>query len=336
MGLNKNLNIAKKQKNDEFYTKFSDIENEVKFYGEQFAGKTVYCNCDDPFTSNFFKFFALNFNFLKLKKLIATCYAGSPDADNNLENQNQNIPHKIEITEIPKVNTKKSVNFSDVEFLLSVKNNHLTRLRGNGDFRSLECIELLEKADIVVTNPPFSLFREFVCLLTEFNKKFLIIGTDDCRVYAEIFPLIKENKMWCGYTRVKEFIQPDGSLKKFGKIGWYTNLDVKKRNEFLVLRYKYDQKIYPKYDNYDAIEVAKVAKIPMDFSGVMGVPVNFLDVYNPQQFEILGSNRGVNQDANKIYGRGTLINGKETFKRIFIKNKVMMPKIVGNLSKNIL
>ncbi|MCL2074761.1 MAG: adenine-specific methyltransferase EcoRI family protein, partial [Marinilabiliaceae bacterium] len=294
-----------------------------------FKGKVVYCNCDDPYESNFFKYFAMNFDFLGLKKLIATCYIGSPIANKQLslfdnesaENKTTRNPHKIEITEIPDINQDGAVDLADVKLLLASDRNHLTRLEGDGDFRSKECIDLLKQADIVVTNPPFSLFREFVAQLIQYDKEFLIIGSDDCRTYKDVFIHIKENKMWCGYTRVKEFMQPDGSIKNFGKIGWYTNLDVSIRHKSIVLYKEYNSNDHPKYDNYDAIEVSKISDIPCDYEGVMGVPVTFLDKYNPNQFEILGSNRGVDQDPNKIFGRGTLLNGKETFKRIFIKHK---------------
>jgi len=205
--------------------------------------------------------------------------------------------------------------------LLKNKKNTTTPLKQGGDFRSPECIELLKKADIIVTNPPFSLFREYVAQLINHNKKFIIIGNDNTITYKEIFKLIKKNKIWSGFSRAKEFYKPDGSTQKFGNVGWFTNLKHKKRNEDLILYKKYNKKEYPQYDNYDAIEVSKVSNIPIDYKGVMGVPINFLDKHNPDQFEIVGSNRGIDQDQNGVYGRSSFLNGKEKFKRLFIKNK---------------
>jgi hypothetical protein len=277
----------------------------LNFYREQLKNKVIYCNCDDPAESAFTDFFKLNFDYLGIKKLICTRYQKSSlflFADPVRQSG-----YRLEITAKNKADKKP------------VKIN----LKGDGDFRSPECIELLQEADIIITNPPFSLFREYLAQLTQYNKKFLIIGNDNCRTYKDIFPLIKGNKIWCGYTRVKEFGQPNGTFKKFGNVGWYTNLDVKKRHEelFLYKRYKDNKKNYPKYDNYNAIEVAEIKDIPKDYDGVMGVPISFLDKHNPEQFEIIGSNRGINQDPKGVYGRGSILNNKETFKRLFIKNK---------------
>ncbi|MEX2233049.1 MAG: adenine-specific methyltransferase EcoRI family protein [Cyclobacteriaceae bacterium] len=295
---NSNLHRAAKVKNDEFYTQLADIEKELKHYKDQFRGKIVYCNCDDPFESNFFKYFAANFNAWELKKLITTSYNRSPIAGRQLplfemEGLKSIKPkdaeaHRIEINEVPDINHDGSISLDDVEQLLKHNKNATVPLQDNGDFRSEECIKLLKEADIVVTNPPFSLFREYVAQLIEHKKKFLIIGNDNAISYKEFFEFVKKNKVWTGYGKVKEFKQPDGTLKKFGNVGWYTNLDTTKRHEKLILYKKYGPKEYAKYDNYNAIEVSKVSDIPMNYEGVMGVPVTFLDKYNPNQFEILG------------------------------------------------
>lgn len=262
---NKNLTRAKKVKNDEFYTQYDDIEKECERYRDQFYGKIIYCNCDDPESSNFFLYFANNFKFFGLKKLITTHY----DAEKPT--------YKLELTE-------EMIEDGAVTAECAKK----TLLKGNGDFRNQESIELLKEADIVITNPPFSLFREYVAQLIEYDKNFLIIGNDNAITYKEIFKLIKDNKIWLGYTRVKEFVQPSGEVKKFGNIGWFTNLETEKRHQELILYKKYNPEEFPKYDNYDAIEVSKVVDIPQDYDGVMGVPITFLDKFNPDQFEIVG------------------------------------------------
>ena len=256
----KSLSSAKKAKNDEFYTQLSDIENELKHYKDHFKDKVVFCNCDDPEESNFWFFFRRKFEDYGLKKLIST--------------------HYVE-------------NGSSYALITYSKNGTIQKIKleGNGDFRSEECKKYLEEADIVCTNPPFSLFREYVAQLMEYDKKFLIIGNQNAITYKEIFPLIKDNKLWLGMNPVKEFKKPDGTIQKFGNICWFTNLTNNKRNEELILfrRYSDDPSKYPKYDNYDAINVDKVADIPCDYNGVMGVPITFLDKYNPNQFEIVGS-----------------------------------------------
>ena len=343
------LHSAKLAKNDEFYTQFADIEKELYHYRKHFCNKIIFCNCDDPHESNFFKYFALNFNFFCLKKLIATCYVGSSVADMQLslfgdersENKTTRTPYKIEISEVP-ANAERSFGLADVEYLLGNKKNVLTRLNGDGDFRSSECVELMTQADVVVTNPPFSLFREFVGQLDEHDKKFIIIGNKNAITYKEIFKLIKGNKVWIGMTPmgtdmlfdVPEYFAKEllankkegssykivnGVIKGRSQAIWFTNLETKKRHKKLKLYKTYNVAEYPKYDNYDAVEVSRVAEIPVDYDGVMGVPISFLDKYNPNQFEILGSNRGVDQDPNGVYGRGSHLNGKETFKRLFIR-----------------
>ena len=311
MAGNSSLRAANKAKKDEFYTQLSDIENELNHYSEQLRGKVIFCNCDDPYESNFFRYFALNFNRLGLKKLIATCYDPSPiaykqlsmfDDGQSIANKNRKA-YKIEITEVPDLNNDGAVDLADVETLLKSKNNTLTLLEGNGDFRSEECVQLLKQADIVVTNPPFSLFREYVAQLVEYDKKFLIIGNQNAITYKEIFHLIKENKLWLGYkmgdmkftvpdyyeARATRFwIDENGQKwRSMGNVGWFTNLDTTKRHEELILYKKYTPEEYPKYDNYDAIEVSKVSDIPCDYYEYIGVPITFLDKYNPEQFEVI-------------------------------------------------
>ena len=289
MGKNSNLQEAKRKKNDEFYTRLPDIENELHHYKHHFKGKVVYCNCDDPSTSAFWKFFRMNFKDWGLKKLIATHY----------EKDEQNYSYKIEM----KFGDKWNDEPEKIPLLC------------NGDFRSAVCIALLKEADIVVTNPPFSLFREYVAQLMAYEKKFLIIGNMNAITYKEIFPLLKENLVWLGYTHPKIFLQPDGSEKSFGNILWYTNLDIKKRHEFLDLRGNYfDSVSYPKYDNYDAIEVSKVNAILCDYDGVMGVPITFLDKYCPLQFGILDmAHRGVGtyKYRTKIYDKRQYANASD-------------------------
>lgn len=343
MAKNANLIKAGKEKNDEFYTQLSDIENELRHYKEQFKDKIILCNCDDPYESNFFKYFAMNFNFLGLKKLIATSYDDSPVAytqlsfignDKTIPNSNRKA-YKIEISEVDDYNGDGAIDLSDVEYLLKNKENTLSILKGNGDFRSGECIELLQQADIVVTNPPFSLFRDYVAQLIAYNKKFIIIGNQNAITYKEIFPLIKANFMWLGasiHSGDREFRVPDSypltaanyridtNGNKFIRVKgvrWYTNLEYKERHEDLTLYKKYTPEEYPTYDNVDAIEVSKTAIIPYDYDGVMGVPITFLDKYNPEQFEILG----LDDLNNEWRGRGPDLNGKCLYRRILIRRK---------------
>lgn len=320
MNKNSNLHKAKEKKNDEFYTQLSDIENELRHYKQHFRGKVVYCNCDDPYESNFFKYFAMNFNSLGLKKLIATGYATSPVAGKEPKNQS----YAVYINEVTDLNGDGRIDLQDVELLLKMKKNTRRELHGDdkypaGDFRSSESIALLKQADIVVTNPPFSIAREFVDVLMKYKKQFLIIGDLNWITYKNIFPLLKDNLIWIGYNPVKEFIQKDGTFKKFGNKIWFTNLDIQKRHESLDLYKEYNPEDYPKYDNYDAININKVSDIPMDYDGVMGVPITFLSKYNPEQFELIGViNHGSdgNWDLCKC-----MINGKEKFKRLAIRKR---------------
>ncbi len=315
--LNTGLNKAGIAKKDEFYTQLVDIEKELKHYKDQFRDKVVYCNCDDPFESNFFKYFAANFNALGLKRLIATSYKPSPIANTQLNLFGDTVPviskgrpkitaNKFIINEVDDIDGDGAFDLRDIaEQLKANKNNEWTPLEGEGDFRSEESIELLKQADIVVTNPPFSLFREYVAQLMEYEKKFLILGDQNAITYKEIFKLIKENKLWLGYDNggtkwfqvPMDYDIPTESRKKIesgvkyfsmGRIFWFTNLDTTKRHEALTLYKKYTPEEYPAYDNYGAINVDRYTDIPRDYTGVIGVPITFVDKYNPDQFEILG------------------------------------------------
>ena len=309
-GDNTNLVKAKKEKNDEFYTRYEDIEAEVSKYKEYFKNKVVYLNCDNKEKSMFWKFFELNFDAFQLKKLIATYYSETEPV----------YAYKLELSE------------DDHKDIIK------TPLVGNGDFRSQECIDILKESDIVCTNPPFSLFREYVAQLMEYNKQFLIIGNQNAFTYKEIFPLIKNNKIWVGYTKPKNFYVPEDfenkaiayneegrKIAKFGNICWFTNLPTKKRTEPMVLTATYadHREDYPKYDNYDAIEVSKCKNIPCDYDGVMGVPITFLNDYCPEQFELLGCSYsygdcGVHYEGMSWNG---VVDGKDKYKRLFVKRK---------------
>lgn len=312
---NSSLHTAKEKKNDEFYTQLSDIEKELWWYKEQFKWKTIFCNCDDPWYSDFFKFFVLQFKNLWLKKLITTHF------------QNDKSSYKIEVNNanIKQIFPYISNNsiFDDGEIFT----NFWISLKENGDFRSQECIELLQEADIVVTNPPFSLFREYVAQLIEYKKKFLIIWNDNSITYKEIFKLIKENKIWLWYWKVKEFKKPDNTTQKFWNVGWFTNLETTKRNEELILYKTYNETEYQKYDNYDAINIDKVKEIPLDYPWAMWVPITFLEKYNPSQFEIISSNDIRINDKVPfkehwlIKDKDWTIKWKATYVRIIIKNK---------------
>lgn len=355
---NSQLSAAKKAKNDEFYTRMTDIEHELVHYRKHFKGKVVLCNCDDPFESNFFKYFALNFNPLGLKKLIATCYSGSPiaggeyqpslfddDVDENTGRHRR--AYKAVVNVFRDTTGDGGLDMDDIRNLLDSGENELTELHGDGtygagDFRSKECLELLDEADIVVTNPPFSLFREYVATLMDYDKKFVIVGNQNAITYKEAFPLLRDDRLWLGYNKVKEFVVPSadhpergnivtdgkgGLIAKFGNICWYTNLDITKRHEDLLLyrRYKEDPSRYPKYDNYDAIEVSKVKDIPEDYYGVMGVPITFMDSYNPEQFEIIGCSESEGRGfSNGLWNPESgiaqpTIGGRKVYKRLFVR-----------------
>ena len=297
MSNNTNLNIAKSAKNDEFYTRFEDIEKELKNYKDFFRGKVVYCNCDrvdGDNRSNFFVYFAENFKEFGLKRLICTSYNKGGKGRLCIYDDETNL-------------------------------NNIIDMDGDGDFRSEECVKWLKKCDVVVTNPPFSLFREFVAQLTEYDKKFLIVGNKNAITYKEIFPLIKNNKLWLGVTSPEDFVQPKGDKKKNmkGLTRWFTNLEHSQRTYPLDLYKNYNAEKYPKYDNYDAINVDKVTDIPCDYNGVMGVPVTFLDKYCPTQFEIVGmaedNGKGQSGKANwDGLNPHCVINGENKYKRIFI------------------
>ena len=274
---NSNLHRAKNAKNDEFYTKLADVSKELMHYKQHFKNKIVLCNCDDPTWSAFWKYFHLNFSALGLKKLISTHY------DKN------NPTYRMEYT-----------GGDDSNIEVGIK----TPLEGNGDFRNKECLDILDEADIVVTNPPFSLFREYIAVLMEHEKKFLVIGSKNAITYKDFFPLLKNGDVWIGHNNPSEFLQPDGSSKEFGNIGWFTNLGIAKRHEKLVLRKKYTPEEYPRYDNYDAINVDKLSDIPVDYDGVMGVPISIMDKCNPDQFEIIG---WAKCPVPKINGRSTYV-----------------------------
>ena len=286
--MNSKMLKAKKAKNDEFYTQYKDIEKELEHYKAHLVDKTVYCNCDNPEWSNFPKYFRDNFEQLGVKKLITSHYSDG---------------------------------FDSYKTVTTSEGTTKTNLIMNGDFRSPECIEILKEADIVITNPPFSLFREYVAQLIEYKKKFLIIGNMNAITYKETFKLIKNNELWLGNNAVKEFIQPDKTIKKFGNILWFTNLEHSKRNGDIILyeTYKGNEDYFPHYDNYDAINVNKVNEIPKDYTGAMGVPITFLGKHNPEQFEILGLDRYIK--GNKTPNKRFTNNNKERYARIVIKNK---------------
>jgi len=300
VGLNKNLRQARMKKNDEFYTRLEDIENELRHYRKHFKDKVVYCNCDDPRVSNFFKYFSLNFNYLGLKKLIATCYQNQ---DYNLFSMHKD-PRGIKIEYNGDVGEDNLPHEEHIE---------VETLEEDGDFRSEECIEFLKEADIVVTNPPFSLFREYIAQLIEYDKSFLIIGNHNAITYKEVFPLIKENKMWLGVSpRSMSFKLPNGEEKSVNAC-WFTNLEHHKRNEELILFRRYNEKDYPKYANFDAIEVNRTSEIPEDYEGYMGVPITFLSHYNPAQFELIGTSLELATPIKKIAERGEFMPGGNRF-----------------------
>ena len=334
---NISLRRADGAQKDEFYTQLSDIELELKHYKKHFKDKTVLCNCDDPYESNFFKYFAMNFNYLGLKKLIATCYDSSPVVGEQLSLFPDRRPYMIEITEVIDENGDGAIDLSDVEYLLQNKKNAVRKLK-DGDFRSDECIKLLQESDIVCTNPPFSLFREYVAQLVKYEKQFLIIGNQNAITYKEIFPLIKDDKIWLGkgfkgnvgffkspYEDIAVSTQHKKGLIRISGVMWFTNLDHKKRHEQLELYKTYSPEEYPEYDNYDAINVDKTSDIPEDYYGAMGVPITFLDKYNPEQFEIIdgiGRYSVLNNEITKKAGKYlSMVNGQAKYFRIIIKRR---------------
>ncbi len=347
MAGNSNLHDSSRNKQDEFYTNLQLIEDELDNYRAHFKGKRVLCNCDDPYESNFFKYFAMNFNSLGLKSLTATCYATSPVVFTQLDlfgkgeivkrknAPKRKTPYKIVITEVGDENGDGRIDLSDVEWLIRNKKNVLTELKGDGDFRSAECVALLKEADVVVTNPPFSLFREYMSLLMEHEKKFLIVGNMNAVTYKEVLPLVMNNKVWLGNKaghfwfmvpphyeeKATDFkIDENGQKwRRMGNICWFTNLDFPKRHEKMLLWKHYSPKKYPKYDNYDAIDVCKTADIPCDYFGVMGVPITFMSQYNPEQFDILGDTRY--HDGQWISNDINIIDGKAKFRRLLVRRK---------------
>ena len=358
MAGNSNLHDSSRNKQDEFYTNLQLVEDELKHYRAHFKGKRVLCNCDDPYESNFFKYFAMSFNSLGLKSLTATCYATSPVVYTQLDlfgegmtvsrkerkgTQRGKQPYKIVINEVTDVNGDGRIDLADVEWLIKNKKNVLTKLKGDGDFRSPECVALLDEADVVVTNPPFSLFREYMALLMEHGKQFLIVGNMNAVTYREIFPLIRDNKVWLGNKsghfwfkvpdsyeeKATDFkIDENGQKwRRMGNICWFTNLDIEKRHEEMTLFRHYSPEEYPTYDNYDAIEVSKTADIPCDWEGAIGVPITFMSQYKPDQFEILGAteSEGVGFSAGLWHSESEtaqpLIGGIRKYKRIFIRRK---------------
>ncbi len=334
---------ARQDKKDEFYTQLVDIEKELKHYREQLRGKVVLCNCDDPYESNFFKYFALNFNLLGLKKLISTSYGGSPLVGGLLPlleieglKPEGREPYAIEIVEVPDHQGRGTTDLTDVEFLLRNDANTCRTMNPDsvyaaGDFRSQESIELLKQADVVVTNPPFSLFRDFVSVLIEHKKDFVILGNVNAVTYKEIFHLIQKDKLWLGESihsgdrefRVPDYYPLDAAGTRIDESGnkyirvkgvrWFTNLDVPQRHQAIPLYKKYSPEEYPTYANFDGIEVSKTAEIPRDYDGAMGVPITFLDKYNPEQFEILGSSQNLGDKIANIAPKGTYQTGGPRF-----------------------
>ena len=356
MAKNEGLSKAKDAKKDEFYTSYEDIQAEINHYEDKFAEKVVLCNCDDPFESNFCKFFLRNFNYLKLKRLICTSYGTSPVIgqqlslfDNADEPVQRGNGYVMDITEVPMANGR-GVSDADINNLLLSKKRGVKKLKGDGDFRSDECVKYLKQADIVVTNPPFSLFREYVAQLMQHGKQFLIIGNVNAITYKEIFPLIKDNKMWLGasiHSGDRKFYVPDDyplnaagcgidtDGRKFIRVKgvrWFTNLDYAIRHEELPLykRYYGNEEEYPKYDNYDAINVDKTSDIPGDYYEDIGVPITYLDKHNPEQFEIIKFRKG-NDEKDLTYTiRGeTILTDRQTQNYAVFQNHYQTQDVMG-------
>lgn len=346
MAGNQNLHMSRAGKTDEFYTQLTTIEEELRHYRKYFKNKVVLCNCDDPYESNFFKYFALNFNVLGLKKLITTCYATSPIVYTQLtlwgeeelvsRKQEGKKAYKIEITEVKDEGGNNTVDLSDVEYLLKNSNNVLTLLEGDGDFRSPECMKLLEEADVVVTNPPFSLMKEYLPLIVESGKYFLVLGNMNHITFKEIFHYFKNRKMWLGYNsghfwfRVPDYyevkktdfkIDENGNKwRRLGNICWFTNMDIEIRHQPLDLYKHYTPEKYPTYDSYDAIHVEYYNEIPCDTDKIMGVPITYLAYHCDEQFEILGKFDG-GSISNDLDLAKPVVNGKSKYKRIAIKKR---------------
>lgn len=365
VGSNAGLNRAGIEKKDEFYTQLCDIEAELKFYQGSFENKVVFCNCDDPFESNFFKYFVLRFNELKLKKLIATCYQQSSFSGHEYPVDRLLAPcpvkqkraYKAVVTYVDDGLLQNDINAFNPKDLFSLPGNSIELLNGDGDFRSAECMSLLDSSDVVVTNPPFSLFRDFIGTLVSKEKKFLIIGNINAATYKEVFPLIRDNKIWLGasiHSGDRKFYVPDeyplnaagcgydGHGRRYIRvkgIRWYTNLDMSQRHRGLDLSKKYSPEEYPTFDNYNAINVSRTANIPYDYPGIMGVPITFLDKYDPDQFDILmlaNGNVRANSSAETLKlvgykrhendkGGVGVIDGKRSYARILVRNK--SPKV---------
>ena len=293
------FNKGKLTRDDEYYTRYDDIQNELNNYVKEFENQIILCNCDDPYESNFFKFFIKNFNYLKLKKLICITYGGSPIVGTQMtlfdDDENAMTPkngYVVQITSVPMKNGR-GVSDEDINELLMSKKRGVKKLKDNGDFRSDECIKFLKEADIVVTNPPFSLFREYVKQLIDYDKKFIIVGRETSITFKDTFQYIMDNKAWYGYTHLKTFDRPDGTTKSFGNVTWFTNLYVSKHHEKFMSYSRYSEESYNHYYNYDGIDIPKVSEIPNDYYGMMGVPLSFLDSWNPEEFEIIGMGQSV-------------------------------------------
>ncbi|WP_137652758.1 type II toxin-antitoxin system RelB/DinJ family antitoxin [Bifidobacterium moukalabense] len=347
------LNHAYAMKKDEFYTQYEDIAKEMKCYGDAFKGKHILCNCDDPFESAFFRYFVEHFDELGLKKLSSTCYSNSSLSGSEYPLEGGSSAYKAEVTRIPEDFLERPDGSLDLESLFSVQGNTLQRLDGDGDFRSPECVSLLEKADIVITNPPFSLFREFIRLLEDHRKKFIILGNINASTCKEIFPLFRDDKVWYGDTirsGDRKFYVPDDYPLRAANCGvdsngrrfirvkgvrWFTNIDNGRRHEALRLTHNFDPSLYPQYENYNAIDVSKTINIPADYDGYMGVPITFLDKYCPEQFEIVmlaNGNARTNVDGDMLTcvgyvhhpedrGGVGIVNGKRVYARVIIRRR---------------
>lgn len=335
---NKNLHVAKETQNDEFYTQYSDIELECTHYISEFEDKAVYCNCDNLYKSNFFKYFANNFKRFKLKQLACSCFDMDSIVKGTIlfliEEPVTTNAHSVVIKDIVDMNKDGQCDYSDVLLMIDeIKRNPDSSLKDiisyqnlesdyeyqAGDFRSDECVELLKQSDIVVTNPPFSLFRDFIVILEKYHKKYLAIGSTSAVTYKDVFPYFRKNVLWWGYNKPTDYVQPDGSIKKI-MTRWYVNLGKYKPCEFLELTKSYDSS-YQHYDNFDAININNISDIPFDYKGVMGVPISFIDFYNPEQFKLIGHEHDINGRGTNVSNGQFEIEGKGVFKRILIALK---------------